>query len=49
MPRAGMALERGTEDEPNGNSRSRAEKRLDRVQEEIGGDGDGEEEEGAGG
>ena len=48
MPRTGMAVERGTGDEPDGNSMSRVEKRLERAQEETGGDGDGEEE-GAGG
>ena len=49
MPRTGLAVERGTGDEPEGNSMSRAEKRLERTQEEIGSEGDGEEEERAGG
>ena len=49
MPRKGMAVERGTGDEPDGNLMSRAEKRLERAQEETGGNEDGEEEEGAGG
>ena len=44
-----MAVERGTGDELDGNSMSRAEKRLERAQEETGGDRDGEEEEEAGG
>ena len=48
MPRIRRAVERGTGDEPDGNSMSRAEKRLESAQEETGGDGDGEEEEGAG-
>ena len=49
MPRTGMAVGAGTGDEPDGNSISRAEKRLERAQEEIGGEEDGVEEEGAGG
>ena len=40
---------RGAGDGPDGNSISRAEKRLERAQEEIGGEGDGVEEEGASG
>ena len=47
MLRRGKAVERGTGDELEGNSMSRAEKRLERAQ-EIGGEGDGNEEEGAG-
>ena len=42
-------MERGIGDEPDGNSMSREEKRLERAQEETGSDGDGEEEEGVGG
>ena len=49
FPPTGMAVERGTGDEPDGNLMLRAEKRLERAQEETGDDEDGEEEEGAGG
>ena len=42
MPRIGMAVERGTRDELDGNSMSRAEKWLERAQEETGVEGDGE-------
>ena len=49
MSRTGMTVERGTGGETDGNSMLRAENRLERAQEEIGGEGDGEEEEGAGG
>ena len=45
LPRIGVAVERGTGDDPYGNSMSRAKNRLERAQEEIG----GEKEEGAGG
>ena len=45
FPRTGMVVERGTGDEPDGNSMSTAETQLERGQEETGGDGDGEEEE----
>ena len=48
MPRTGMAVECLTGDELDGNSMSRAEKWLERAQVESGGEGDGEEEEGAG-
>ena len=47
MPLTGMAVESGTGEEVDGNSMSRVEKRLEKRQEETGGDGDGEEEEGA--
>ena len=49
MPRTGMVGKRITGDEPDGNSTSMEEKRLERAQEEIGGEGECEEEEGAGG
>ena len=49
MSCAGMAVGRVTGDELDGNSISRAEKLLERSQDEIGGDGEGVEEEGAGG
>ena len=49
LRRTGMAMKRGTGDETDGNSISRAEKRLERVYGEIGGEGDSEEEEGSGG
>ena len=49
MSRTGIAVESGTGDETDGNSMSRVEKRLERALEETGGDGDGEEEEGADG
>ena len=45
----GMAMGRGTGDEPDGNSISRAEKWLERAQVKIGDERDGVEEEGAGG
>ena len=45
MLRTGMVVERGTGDEPDGNSMSRTEKRLERAQEDAEGDGDGEEKE----
>ena len=47
MFRTGIAA-RGTGDDPDRNSMSRVEKWLERAQEEIGGEGDAEEEEGAG-
>ena len=46
LPHTVMAVEHGTGEELDGNSMSRAEKRLEREQEET---GDGEEEEGTGG
>ena len=46
MPRTGMAMERGKGDESDGNSMSRAEKRLEKAQEEIGDEGAGGREEG---
>ena len=48
FPPTGMAVERGTGDEPDGNLMLRAEKRLERAQEETKGEGNGEEEEDAG-
>ena len=49
LPCTKMAIGCGTGDEPDGNLISRAEKRLEGAQEEIRGERDGVEEEGAGG
>ena len=48
LPRAGRSEEGGTGDELGGRSESRAEKRLERAQEETGGRGGCDEKEGAG-
>ena len=45
----GMAVERGTGDELDGNLISRVQKRLERAQVETGGEGHSEEKEGASG